>query len=144
MRTAILLMSILFAFTACSKDEDNSQDPTIDYPNSQIYTSTNGTKLVLHSAQWYLTKASNGGGNVCLKIVGFTNADKVTIETYGDGVIDKVDVELDSKKNFTKDVVICFFATTLPSGELEKSTIIKVYRGSDVLTVDLKSGKLKF
>lgn len=136
-------MSILFAFTACSKDED-SQDPTIDYPNSKVYTSANGTMLVLHSAEWYLTKTSNGGGNVCLKIAGLTNADKVTIENYGDGVIDNVDVELDSKKSFTKDTVICFFATTLPSGEFEKSTTIKVSRGSDVLTVDLKSGKLKF
>ena len=135
-------MSILFAFTACSKDED-SLNPK-DYPNSQAYTSAKGTTLIVTSAEWYLTKASNGGGNVHLKITGVTNGDRLTIENYGDGLKDDVDVELDSNKNFNKEIIISFFATSLPTGEFEKSTSIKVYRSSDVLTVDLKSGKLKF
>ena len=143
MRTAILLMSLLFAFTACSKDED-SQDPTIDYPNSKVYTSTNGTMLVLHSAEWYLTKASNGGGDVHLKISGLTNGDRLTIQIHGDGLISDDNLEMDTNKSFNKDIIISFFATSLPTGEFEKSTTLKVYRGSDVLTVDLKSGKLKF
>lgn len=138
-----MLLSLLFAFTSCSKDDD-SQDPTIDYPNSQIYTNTNKTLLVLHSAEWYLTKSTNGFAEVHLKVTGFTNGDKITIENYGDGLKDDVDVELDSKKTFTKDIVICFYATTVPTGEFEQSTTVKVYRGSDILTVDLKSGKLKF
>lgn len=135
-------MSILFAFTACSKDED-SLNPK-DYPNSQVYTSAKGTTLIVTSAEWYLSKASNGGGDVHLKITGVTNGDRLTIENYGDGLKDDVDVELDSNKNFNKEIIISFFATSLPTGEFEKSTSIKVYWGADVLTVDLKSGKLKF
>ena len=143
MRTAIFLMSMLFVITGCSKDED-SQDPTIDYPNSKVYTSTNGTMLVLHSAEWFVTKASNGGGDVHLKISGLTNGDRLTIQTHGDGLISDDNLEMDTNKNFNKDIIISFFATSLPTGEFETSTTIKVYRGSDVLTVDLKSGKLKF
>jgi hypothetical protein len=135
-------MSLLFTFTACSKDED-SLNPK-DYPNSQVYNSAKETTLIVTSAEWYLTKASNGGGDVHLKITGVTNGDRLTIENYGDGLKDDVDVELDSNKNFNKEIIISFFATSLPTGEFEKSTSIKVYRGSDVLTVDLKSGKLKF
>jgi hypothetical protein len=144
MKNFLLAITAVLALTCCSKDEDNSSDPTIDYPTSKVYTSTNGTLLVLHSAEWYLTKSTNGFAEVHLKIAGLTNGNKLTIENYGDGLIDDVDVEQDSKKNFTKDIVICFYATTVPPGEFELSTTIKVYRGSDILTVDLKSGKLKF
>lgn len=137
-----MLMSILFAFTACSKDED-SLNPK-DYPNSQVYTSDKGTTLIVTGAEWYLTKTNNGSGDVHLKVAGVTNGDRLTIQTHGDGLISDDNLELDSNKSFNKEVIIGFFATSLPAGEFENSTTIKVYRGSDVLTVDLKSGKLKF
>jgi hypothetical protein len=100
--------------------------------------------LSISNSQWYLTRNILGGGEVNLKISGSTNGDKVTVRTYGDGVIFDENVELDSKKNFNKDVGISFTATSVPSGEFEMSTKVMAYKGSDTLVVPLNSGKLKY
>jgi hypothetical protein len=81
---------------------------------------------------------------VNLKIAGSTNSDKVTVRTYGDGVVSDENVELDSKKNFNEDIVISFTATSVPSGEFEVNTKVMAYKGTDTLVVPLNSGKLKY
>lgn len=126
MKKAIFLL-VIIVFASCSKKEDNS-DTTLNITNSQ----------------WYLTRTNYGGGMVNLEIAGSTNSDKVTIRTSGDGVKSDENVELDSKKNFNKDIVISFTATSVPSGEFEVSTKVMAYKGSDTLVVPLNSGKLKY
>jgi hypothetical protein len=123
----IIFLLVIIAFGSCSKKEDSSP-----------------ASLDINYSQWYLTRTNYGGGLVHLKIDGSTNSDKVTIRTFGDGVVTDENVELDSRKNFTKDVVISFTATSIPSGEFESSTIVKAYKSTDILTISLKSGKLKY
>lgn len=121
----IIFLFIIIGFTSCSKREE----ATINITNSQ----------------WYLTRnTAIPAGTVNLKVAGSTNGDKVTVRTYGDGVIFDENVELDSKKNFNADVTICFFATSVPSGEFEMSTKVMAYKGSDTLVVNLNSGKLYY
>ena len=79
-----------------------------------------------------------------MKIEGSTNSDKVTIRTYGDGVVTDENVELDSSKNFNKDVIISFTATSVPSGEFEVNTKVMAYKSTHTLVVPLNSGKLKY
>lgn len=122
----IIFLIVLIALASCSK-EDNSP-VTLNITNSQ----------------WYLTRTNYGGGMVNLKIEGSTNGDKVTIRTHGDGVNSDEIVELDSRKNFNKDVVISFTATSVPSTEFEVSTKVMAYKGTDTLIVPLNSGKLKY
>lgn len=102
------------------------------------------TILNVTNSQWYLTRSNYGGGFVNLKIEGSTNGDKVAIRTYGDGAVSDRTVELDSKKNFSEDIVISFTATSIPSGEFEVSTNVMAYKGGDTLVVPLNSGKLKY
>ena len=109
-----------------------------------IVKNTDKITLNITNTLWYLTKNSIGGGNVILRISGLTNGDRVTIETHGDGLKSNLNIELDSKKNFNKDVVIAFTATSLPSGEFELSTKVTAYKGTDTLVVPLNSGKLKY
>jgi hypothetical protein len=123
----ILILSLLIIFGACSKNEEN-----------------NTATLSINNTQWYLTRTNYGGGVVHLKIEGSTNSDKVTIRTFGDGVITDENMELDSRKNFNKDVVISFTATSVPSGEFEITTFVMAYKGSDTLKVPIISGKLKY
>jgi hypothetical protein len=120
----IIFLLIIIGFASCLKRDDAT--------------------LSISNSQWYLTRNILGGGEVNLKISGSTNGDKVTIRTYGDGVIFDENVELDSKKNFNKDVGISFTATSVPSGEFEMSTKVMAYKGSDTLVVPLNSGKLKY
>ena len=123
----IIFLLLIVLFASCSLIEDNSP-----------------ATLSITDSQWYLTRTNYGGGIVHLKIAGSTNGDKVTIRTYGDGIVSDVNVELDSKKHFNKDVVISFTATSVPSGEFELSTKIIAYRGTDSITIPLSSGKLKY
>ena len=120
----IIFLLVIIGFVSCSKRED----VTLNITNSQ----------------WYLTRNILGGGEVNLKILGSTNGDKVTVRTYGDGVIFDENVELDSKKNFNKDVGISFTATSVQSGEFEMSTKVTAYRGNDSTMIPLNSGKLKY
>jgi len=120
-----LLVIALFAFN-CKKDDNIP------------------VKLNITGSQWYLTRNNSGGGMVNLKIIGSTNGDKVTIRTYGDGVVSDENVELNSNKNFDKDIVILFTATSVPSEEFEVSTAAMAYKGSDTLVVYLNSEKLKY
>lgn len=102
------------------------------------------TILNVTNSQWYLTRSNYGGGFVNLKIEGSTNGDKVAIRTFGDGAVSDRRVKLDSKKNFSEDIVISFTATSIPSGEFEVSTNVMAYKGGDTLVVPLNSGKLKY
>ena len=123
----IIFLFVIITFASCSNKEDNSP-----------------ATLSITNSQWYLTRTNYGGGMVNLKIEGSTNGNKVTVRTSGDGVISDENVELDSKKNFNKDVVISFTATSVPSTEFEVSTKVMAYKGTDTLIVPLNSGKLKY
>jgi len=127
MRTNPFFICLIIVFASCTKKDDNRD-----------------TSLNITNSQWYLTRTNYSGGMVNLKIAGSTNGDKVTIRTYGDGVVSDENVELDSKKNFNKDITICFFATSVPSGEFEESTKVMAYKGTDTLVVPLNSGKLEY
>ena len=123
----IIFLFVIIMFASCPKKEDDSP-----------------ATLSITNSQWYLTRTNYGGGMVNLKIAGSTNSDKVTIRTYGDGLVSDENVELDSRKNFNKDVVISFTATSVPSGEFEVNTKVMAYKGTDTLIVPLNSGKLKY
>jgi hypothetical protein len=123
----IVFLLVIMAFASCSKKEDY-----------------NPATLNITDSQWYLTRTNYGGGMVNLRIAGSTNGDKVTVRTHGDGVISDENVELDSNKNFNKDIVISFTATSVPSGEFEVNTKVMAYKGTDTLVVPLNSGKLKY
>jgi hypothetical protein len=123
----IILLLIIIGLASCSKNTDNI-DITLNITNSQ----------------WYLTRINNVGGMVNLKITGSTNADKVTIRTYGDGVVYDEKVELGSKKSFNEDITISFTMDSVPGGEFEVSTKVMASNSTDTLIVPLNSGKLQY
>jgi hypothetical protein len=142
MRTIILFMSFTLVFASCKKDDNPD--------SSKVNNDLTKPSISLTYTKWFTTTfvyPNNSFGCVFLSIAGSTNADKVTIETYGDGVIGDLDLILDSHKNFKNDSIgISFmhYSGTLPTDEFESSTIIKAIKGSETLVVKLNSGKLKY
>lgn len=96
---------------------------------------------------WFTT-ALNSFGTVKVVISGSTNADKLTVETYGDGIIGVKDVILDSKKNFANDtteISFTHFASSgVPNGLFQSTTKIRAIKGTDTLVQTVKSGLLSY
>jgi hypothetical protein len=141
MRTIIILLGLSIVFAACTKDESIS--------HTKNKNNTESTTLNLTNSNWFTTNETHSAkvfGYVYLSISGTTNADKVTIETYGDGDRSDFELILDSKKNFRNDSICISFtvSSNLPSYEFECSTVLKAIKGSDTSVVKLNSGKLKY
>jgi len=123
MKTYIYFIFLFLALASCTKNDDPD--------------------LMVTRSEWYLERINNGGA-VHLIIEGTTTAEKVTVKTYGDGRITDENIELDSKNHFSDDVVISFSVTAVPTEEFTVSTDLKIYKKTDMITVTLTSGKLKY
>lgn len=130
----ILLIAILFA--ACTKNNDPA-------PAGKIYNDAKGTYVAVSNASWYLTTQGNGG-EVHLKVAGTTNADKLLITAYGDGVQTGVNIAIGANHQFTEDVVMSFSATSRQTGAFRENAILTAYKESDTLKATLASGDLHY
>jgi len=106
----------------------------------------NGQVLSLSSVEWYTTTEIVGKltfGNIHLDLSGSTTGDKVTVKTYGDGVTEEFELDLDQDKAFSQDVVIAFtaFADNIPR---KYSTVVTAYSGNSTTTVNLESEELTY
>lgn len=127
MKKILLFLLLVSMFSACSKESGQ-----------------NKSAINITDCKWYLTEFLYSGGTVNLKISGSTDGQKLTVRTFGDGVVSDENVELDAHNNFNKDIVIRFFITTVPIGEFEVTTKVMAYQGADTTVITLNSGKLKY
>lgn len=135
------------AFVSCTTKDEVSTDFTRNANDSTcVYTTTTGISLTISNSMWFTTTTnSNSFGQVNLALTGTTNADKISIMTYGDGVSGERGIQLDTSKSFTNDTtVISFthFSGNIPVTGFETSTILKAYKGLDTLKIKVNSGKL--
>ena len=139
----VIFMIGLLTFASCTKEEKKDVVDSCS-KGSGTFSSTSGTTLNLTKQDWVLKRNNIGGGNISVDLSGTTNGDSVTIRTYGDGLIYDYKIALDSEKHFNEDISISFTANSEPSGSFKKSTYILVYKGSDILRVDLESCSLSY
>ena len=102
--------------------------------------------LSLSYVEWYTTTAEIENltfGYVHLDLSGSTTGDKVTVITYGDGVIDELELDLDQDKKFSQDIVIKFThaADNIPQ---KYSTVLTAYKGSNTTKISLESEELTY
>ena len=102
--------------------------------------------LSLSYVEWYTTTEEIGNltfGYVYLSLSGFTTGDKVTVTTYGDGIIDESELDLDQDKKFSQDIVIKFTheADNTPR---KYSTVLTAYKGSNTTKISLESEELTY
>ncbi len=102
--------------------------------------------LSLSFVEWYTTTEVIGEltfGYVHLDLSGSTNGDRVTVITYGDGVIDELELDLDQDKKFSQDIVIRF--THAADNTPQKySTVLTAYKGSSTTSISLESEELTY
>ena len=120
-----IIISIVLLFTSCSD-------------NTPI--------LTLNHVKWYTTieKINNlTFGYLHLIIRGVTTGDKVTVLTYGDGVISEQELDLDQENKFNQNVIIKFthMADAVPR---IYSTVITAYKGNSLTKINLESEELVY
>jgi len=112
-------------------------------PGAQKYSDVRGTYITTNAVTWYLT-TEGSGGTVHVKLAGVTNAEKITVTTYGDGLNSEIPMTMSGDGSFTEDIPVSFSATSRATGPFQESTVLKAYKGSDVFSVTLNSGNLQY
>ena len=107
---------------------------------------SSGPILSLSNVEWYTTAAEIDGftfGYVHLALSGSTIGDRVTVITYGDGVIDEFELDLDQEKGFSQGIVIKFThaADSVPQ---KYSTVLTAYSGNSTTKINLESEELAY
>lgn len=134
----ILTSLVLFfwlSFAGCKKS-----DPVI---TGKKYSDAKGTYIAIDTASWYLIKQGNGG-EVHFKAFGTTNADKLAITTYGDGVQRNVNIPVAANQRFSEDVVMSFSVTARQTNNFQENAVLTAYKGNDTLKAVLYSGNLHY
>jgi hypothetical protein len=106
----------------------------------------NGPILTLNNIEWYTTNEPIGSftfGYVHLNLSGSTTGDKVTVLTYGDGIIEELELDLDQDNKFSQDIVIKFThaADNIPQ---KYSTVLTAYKGYYSTKINLESEELAY
>ena len=104
-------------------------------------TSSNELTLIISTAEWSLTYENTGFGYILLRIGGYTNGERVTVLTSGDGLISEHELQLDEDKHFNEIVTIAFshIGYTPP---VQVDTTVTAYRGQEKIEVTLESGNI--
>lgn len=113
---------------------------------SCLSCSDNAPILILNHFEWYTTTEIINDltfGYVHLSISGVTTGKKVTVVTYGDGVISEQELNLDQENKFNQDVIIKF-THTADSVPRIYSTVITAYKSNHSTKINLESEELSF
>jgi hypothetical protein len=106
----------------------------------------NGPILTLNNIEWYTTNELIGSltfGYVHLNLSGSTTGDKVTVVTYGDGLIGELELNLNQENKFSQDVIIQF---THMADDMPRiySTVVTAYQGNSFTSINLESEELTY
>jgi len=136
--TTLRPIAILFAilFSACGKNNDPA-------PAGKVYNDAKGTSIIVSSVSWYLITQGNGG-EVHIKIAGTTNAGRLVLTTYGDGLQTDINIDIDNNHRFSEDAVMSFSATSRQTDTFQENALVTAYKGSDTLKATLPSGNLHY
>ncbi|GAH57386.1 unnamed protein product, partial [marine sediment metagenome] len=102
--------------------------------------------LSLSYVEWYTTTEEIGDltfGYVHLNLSGSTTGDKVTIITYGTGVIEEIELALDQDKRFAQEVIIRF-THAADDTPRKYSTVLTAYKGNYTSSIKLESEELTY
>ncbi|MFH0974395.1 MAG: hypothetical protein V1874_01270 [Spirochaetota bacterium] len=108
------------------------------------YTQDPDINLTITSSGWNAIITSEGIGEVHLNIAGSTDADIVTVKTYGDGAISDYQLTLDANKNFNEDVIIAFTHSPTTITAVQFNTVITAYKDGGRKMILLESQDLYY
>jgi hypothetical protein len=140
----IHLIMILFILQSCFEK---------DYPmnNSSVTKVTKSEKIEFHvtKTDWY-TKTFPANeltfGYVYFVVQGTTNAERITVQTYGDGLIGDYPIKIvNGIFNDTVQISFTHAVNSISSSfTFYSSTILKACLGSEILEMNFNSGVLQY
>lgn len=135
------LISILLGFTACKEAQ---------YSTNAVETGSK-LKLEIYDSYWFAkaVKVRSGMfGHVFLVIKGKTNAERMTVKTYGDGIRSNYPIKIDSAGMFNDTIPISFThfsgVLELPLGVPRQETRLYAYLGEEWTAKTFSSGDLMY
>ncbi|MCJ8210303.1 hypothetical protein MUY27_11340 [Mucilaginibacter sp. RS28] len=133
------LLIALLALTACKKDNETVSDPNRHY-------AADGVHVDFDLVKWSTTRSDTRFGTVYVTLKGSTNADQVTVESHGDGLIttNAIPLTQDAKKRFDQTVAIQFTAAADQATTFKTNTLIIATKGSKRLSFRLYSEDLNY
>jgi len=140
MKTKILCLILLITTLSCCSELKN---PSRNQPIKRI-------ELDIYNSNWFtktdkLTHAIVG--HVQLAINGRTNAERLTIRGYGDGLYTDHDIKIGTNGLFNDTIEISFtYISPIPDKPIFKDskTLIKAYLGSKIIDSTIYSGPLQY
>lgn len=134
----LLVMIVILGVTGCINEKSKNNDRLVQ----------SNENIGLKSSEWrtLVTETSSGAiyGSVFVKLNGTTTCEKVTIETTINGLTEEETIIQEySTKNYNNEIIVSK-TSTLPSQEIEISTVIRGYKDGKIEVLYIKSGKLKF
>ena len=102
--------------------------------------------LSLTYVEWYTTTEQINEftfGYIHLNLIGSTSGDKVTVITYGDGIIEESELDLDQNNKFSQDIIIQFTHEADNTPRIY-STKLTAYKGSWTSSINLESEELTY
>jgi len=130
----VILISGCKALNCPEKRKSNSKKIELNIYNSSWFTRTEKSPEFAFA-------------DVNLVISGKTNAERLTVRTFGDGKGGDMEIKLDSNGIFNDTIRICF-CHDISSSELSKvfysETNLKAYLDSDKIDTTLNSGPLHY
>lgn len=142
MKSINLCLIILFSALSGCKESQYS---------TNVIQPTNKVELEIYTSFWFTrTKKLNHAmvGDVNMVIKGRTNAERLTVRTYGDGKIGDLQIKLDTNGVFNDTIQICFtYFSTIPDLPISinpKETMLKAFLGSEMIVKHFSSGPLQY
>jgi hypothetical protein len=100
--------------------------------------------LIITNSDWSAIITEDGVGEVHMNIVGSTDANNVTVKTYGDGVITDYTLTLDANKNFNEDIIISFTHAPDTNIVFKSATVVTAYKDDGTKEIKLESPDLNY
>lgn len=143
MKSFTLIITFLGVLTCC-------YEPNQLQVNSEQSSPSNRIRLKIENCSWFTIvhhAPRMDFGNVMLSIQGKTNAEKLTILTYGDGLRSDRPIVINPNGSFSDTIQISFipitYGSVLPKS-FNSQTILKAYLNSETFDTTFYSGNLHF
>lgn len=97
--------------------------------------------LNVNGVEWRLVHLVSGGDDVYLRLSGTCSGERVTVKTFGDGLINEQELTLNANHQFSAEVVIAFSHERYNT-PVQFETTLKAYKNGDSEEILLSSGNL--
>ena len=139
MKNLVMILGFVLASFSCIKENEPPLAYNVCTKSEEVYNGANGAKLTLNSQYWKVQKNTIGGVDVGVRIEGSIVGDSATIRSFGDGLISDAKISLSATNTFDTHCGVFFTTYPIRLDVLNATTLIRVFKGQDTLSVNIES-----